>query len=69
MPTLEEVHLGWGSGECTFNYDPELLAELTDFRHLVFYRAGKPFGTFVILSKTPSAEGITVSGLWALGSG
>lgn len=62
MPTLEEVHLGLGSGEVTFDYDPELLAELLPYRHLIFYKDAKRLGATVILARTPSRQGITISG-------
>lgn len=63
MPTLDEVLLGLGSGAVTFDYYPDLADDLADYRHLIFYRHGRPFGAVVILDRTPSREGIIVSGL------
>jgi hypothetical protein len=62
VPTLEEVHLGLGSGEATFDYWPDLVEDLADYAHLIFYKLGKPIGAVVILGRTPSSEGIVVSG-------
>lgn len=62
MPTLEEKHLGLGGGELTARYDPEFVDEAKPYRHVVFYRHGKPFGAFVILAPTVSREGVTLSG-------
>lgn len=62
--------MGLGSCQVDFNYDPDLYEELEPGRHLQFFEGERHFATVVIVSRTPTPEGITITGLapdWGLG--
>lgn len=61
--TYDEVLMGLGSGEISFDYYPDLATDLAKYNHLVLFRNGRPFGAVVILDRTPSSDGIIVAGL------
>lgn len=68
--SLTETLMGLGSCQVDFIYDPDLYDELEPGRHLQFFDGERHFATVVITSRTPTPEGISITGLapdWALG--
>lgn len=68
--SLTEALMGLGSCSVDFDWDADLYEELEPGRHLQFFDGERHFATVVITSRTPTPEGITITGLapdWALG--